>query len=286
MVLHSDGKNADAPKTIKKRVEIIMNCSCISCETVQNKDCELTDQNTAELPTDLFNILHPNFGGVGVDGVVQHAEDVPDLIHFPERNRSGLNGVDVNFTNEESNEKLIKLLRSMEEQEGDTNINYDKRLIRELLEILENNREELGKENLMLFVDFVNMHNSENMQVDLSKLKEVLHKFGKRKDLEKHRSFGLGPKSDGDLEDLAKRYNLPGDYGPEGHPTGSAIGHRHFAGEEQRVGSETGHLVAGPHGSLVLAPDSLTPNHEGVVISYENHPKGPRIVADRLSDEE
>lgn len=273
-----------------------MNCSCISCETVQNKDCELTDQNTAELPTDLFNILHPSFS---VDPTPQHQEDVPDLIHLPQRNRSVLDVSDVNFTNEQHNEKLIKLLRSMEEEEGDTNISYDKKLIRELLEILEKNREELSSIDLMKFLSVVNFHNSENMQVDLSRLKEVLHVFKKNK----HQDLDLvemGVKNNEDInrdiEVLAKKYDLPNDYGIEGHrggmtyQKGSHIGsgledntiatHHHYIGEEQQVGSETGHLIAGPHGSLVLAPDVIKPNEEGLVLSYENHPKNPKIILD------
>lgn len=296
-MLHADDKNNDGPRTIKKRVEIIMNCSCISCEKVQNKDCELTDQNTAELPMDLFNILHPNFTGE----VAHRQEDVPDLIHLPQRNRSVFNVNEMNFTNEEHNEKLIKLLRSMEEEEGDTNISYDKKLIRELLEILEKNREELSNVDLMRFLSVVNLHNSENLQVDLSKLKEFLHIFKKNK----HKSsnldlFQMGAENNEeinrDLDDLTKKYDLPNSYGLEGHrggmtyQKGSHIAsglddntistHHHYIGEEQHVGSETGHLIPGPHGSLVLTPDVIKPNQEGLVLSYENHPKNPKIILD------
>lgn len=109
-----------------------------------------------------------------------------------------------------------------------------------------------------------------------------------------------------DIDDLTKKYDLPENYGLEGHRGGMTYqkgshiaagledntivqpshNHHHYLGEELHVGSETDHLVAGPHGSLVLAPDSLKPNHEGVVISYENHPKNPKIIADRLLDED
>lgn len=280
-----------------------MNCSCISCETVQNKDCELTDQNTAELPTDLFNILHPGVGG----GEPVSQEEVPDLIHLPNRNRSGLNTNEVNLTNEQHNEKLIKLLKSMEEQEGDTNISYDKKLIRELLEVLERNREELSNVDLMQFLSVVNLHNSENMQVDLSKLKEFLHVFKKNKHTQ-NVSLDLvemgaenNEEINRDVEDLAKKYELPNDYGLEGHRSGMTYqkgshiaagledntisSHHHYVGEEQHVGSETGHLISGPHGSLVLTPDTLQPNHAGLVLSYENHPKNHKIVLDEDLDD-
>lgn len=277
-----------------------MNCSCISCETVQNKNCELTDQNTAELPTDLFNILHPNVNS----GEPLSQEDVPDLIHFPNRNRTSFS--EMNLTNEQHNEKLIKLLKSMEETEGETNISYDKKLLRELLEILERNREELRNVDLMKFLSVVNLHNSENMQVDLSKLKEFLHVFKKNK----HNNVNLdlvemgaenNEEIERDIEDLAKKYELPSNYGLEGHRAGMTYQkgshiaggledniistHHHYIGEEQHVGSETGHLITGPHGSLVLTPDTLQPNHEGLVISYENHPKNHKIVLDENLDD-
>lgn len=63
----------------------------------------------------------------------------------------------------------------------------------------------------------------------------------------------------------------------------------HYELEEELVHGKMEHLVKGPHGSLVLRPDikvekklnletdSLTPNHQGVVITYtgdeENAPK-------------
>lgn len=66
--------------------------------------------------------------------------------------------------------------------------------------------------------------------------------------------------------------------------------HHHHIGEAQHIGLDTGHLIKGPHGSLVFAPDIkveeklnldadvVKPNHEGVIISYENHPKNVKIL--------
>jgi hypothetical protein len=55
------------------------------------------------------------------------------------------------------------------------------------------------------------------------------------------------------------------------------------------VGLDVGHLVKGPHGSMVLSPnlkveeklnidsDVLKPNHDGVVITYENHDRNRKV---------
>lgn len=264
-----------------------MNCSCISCDTVESKDCELEDQNTMELPANLFNILHPN---LAASTETFSQEDVPDLIHLPHhnRNRSDFSLDDMNLSNEQSNEKLIKLLKSMEAQDsGDSNISYDKQLIKELLEIMERNRNELESVDLTKFLSVVSLHNSENMQVDLTKLKDFLYAF-------KQNKYSAASSSLMDVEtadDSPKKY---GDYETYQKPVDDNTisehhhHHHHYVGEEQQVGSETGHLIAGPHGSLVLSPDTLQPNHEGLVMSYENHPKHPantKIVLDENLDD-
>lgn len=306
---------------------------------MQNKDCEITDQNTSELPTDLFSILHPNATNASLENVQQTADEIPELIHISNRNRSESSVKkfqSLNATKEEiaeHNQKLINLLKSIqkeeenEDEEDDTNINYDKTQLKELLEILEHHKQELSSVNLMEHVNFINVHNSEDLQLDLTRLKEVLYEFLKTKDLaQKHKNFGLGfdvttknknEDINKDIEDLTKQYSLPSNFGLEGNRAGltyhkgnhvamgiennvvnhpNTLGRHHYAGQEQHVGLDTGHLVVGPRGSLVLAPDSKTneklhldndmikPNHEGVVISYENHPKQHNIANDLIED--
>ncbi|KAJ8942503.1 hypothetical protein NQ314_010056 [Rhamnusium bicolor] len=76
--LRADDKNVDGPKVIQKRVQIIMNCSCQSCDKIRKEDCEITDENTLELPQNLFteerNYNRSNF------------EDLPDLLDAPGQN--------------------------------------------------------------------------------------------------------------------------------------------------------------------------------------------------------
>lgn len=52
--LHRDEKNTELPKILQKRVQIINNCSCQSCDKIRRDDCEISDENTLELPRNMF----------------------------------------------------------------------------------------------------------------------------------------------------------------------------------------------------------------------------------------
>ncbi|RZB39875.1 uncharacterized protein BDFB_003870 [Asbolus verrucosus] len=300
VTLNADSKNVEGPKTFQKRVQIIMNCSCMSCEKIHHEDCEISSQITPELPQDLFSNRNQE----------AKTEEVPELLHFaPNKNRAppAHFSFDIsNTTNEqryELNSKLINLLKSIQNEGDDSNISYDKNQLKELLKIIEGSETELSDKNLMEFVNFVNIHNSEDLELDLSRLKEVLTTFQKNQNiLERHRDFGLGQsqKNNANIERDLKKYNLPINFGIEGVPssqfkpitnenTAKINPHNHHLGEEVRVGLNVDHLVKGPHGSMVLSPnlkveeklnidsDVLKPNHDGVVIAYENHNKNHKI---------
>lgn len=307
----------------------------MSCDTVQSKDCEVTDQNTSELPSDLFSLLHP-YGVNKPESKPVPPEDVPELLNFT-KNISDLNfNVHSMKTSREHkyelNSKLINLLKSIQNEEDDedeeSNLNYDKDELRELLKMIEGSEQQLSDKNLIEFINFVNIHNSEDLELDLSKLKNVLLTFRRDQDSASGNSnFDVGDLEHGeqnnedierDIENLSKSGGLPRNFGIEGsrhglaHAKGSHIGmglqpinydnslenggHKHSTeqsggkghhhlGEPQHIGLDLGHLVRGPHGSLAFAPDikveeklnlepdMVKPNHEGVVISYENHPK-------------
>ncbi|KAJ8921225.1 hypothetical protein NQ315_013697 [Exocentrus adspersus] len=78
--LHADGKNVEGPKIVQKRVQIIMNCSCQSCNKIRKEDCEITDENTLELPQNLFkNEKNTNEPSI---------EELPDLLDAPNSNET------------------------------------------------------------------------------------------------------------------------------------------------------------------------------------------------------
>ncbi|EFA05660.1 uncharacterized protein LOC660885 [Tribolium castaneum] len=279
VTLHADGKNTEGPKTFQKRVQIILKCSCMSCEKYHREDCEITDQTTLELPQDLFTNKSQE----------PKPEEPPELLDLvSNKKKRPIHNFDIaNTTTEQRyqlNAKLINLLKSIQNEGEDSNISYDKEQLRELLKLIEGSEDELSDKNLMEFVNFVNVHNSEDLELDLSRLKDVLTNFQL---LEKHRDFGFGQsqKNNAKIEQDLKKYNLPKSFGLE-----ESHRHNHHLGDEVHVGLDVGHLVKGPHGSMVLSPnlkveeklnidsDHLKPNHDGVVITYENHRKGNDIL--------
>lgn len=274
----------------------------MSCDTVQNKDCEDASQNTSELPLDLFALLRPFRINKTNPEVKSPLEEVPELLNFtpPETNASINLNLPIAKTDEQRlqlNTKLINLLKNIQEEGEDSpNFRYDKEQLKQLLDIIEDSKYELSDQNLIELVNFVNIHNSENLELDLSKLKEVLLNFKKNQEItERHRSFGLGnleqgeqnnEKIESDLENLSKTIGLPNGFGIEGshHGLGSNKGAHigiglvddednsienldnenneestaghHYLGEPQHIGIDVGHLVRGPHGSLSFAPDA------------------------------
>lgn len=322
VTLHALAKNPDTTRSRQKRVQIITNCSCLSCTKTEARDCEILDENTPELPRHMFTELHNNT-------TFNQDPEEPELLHHQfSRHRVPPSGLFNTYhnTNEaryELNTKLVELLKSIQAEGADdasSNFSYDKNQLAELLKIIEGSERELSDKNLMDFVNFVNVHNSEDLELDLSKLKEVLQTFEREKLMEKHRHFGSGSTSNANQDHVNtnngepnlsnfkstsstnKQHNVANsnmvssdedihkhiNHAKNEHVNTKNHHHQHHqhhhAGEEETIAGHRGHLVAGPHGSLVFAPDLkveekfnidsdlLKPNHEHVIVSYENHP--------------
>lgn len=303
VTLNADNENMEGPKSIKKRIQIITNCLCTSCEKIQNKDCE-EEGDTSELPGDLFSILHPeSINKATFETKLLPPEELPELLEFgPAKKPTELNlnpaGPHAEF---KLNSKLINLLKSI--QIGDET-EYDRDQVRELYETVEDGKHVINDKKLIEFVNFVNSDNEE-FELDLTQLKDVLLQFKKSEDLfEKHRNFGLGLKQgqennlaiNRDIESLNKN-DVFGLEVNHHHAKGNHIGiggskinlidnqepsgkGHHQLGEKQHIGLDIGHLIRGPHGSLAFTPDVkqklnlesdlIKPNQEGMVISYEN----------------
>lgn len=54
MNLKADSNNVEMPIVLQKRIQVIMNCSCQSCDKVRTEDCAINDTNTMELPRHLY----------------------------------------------------------------------------------------------------------------------------------------------------------------------------------------------------------------------------------------
>lgn len=287
VTLNAEADNTDGPKTVQKRIQIITKCLCMSCEKVQDADCE--DEKTSELPTDLFSILHPeSVSKATFETKLLPPEEVPELLQFaPTKTPSSGNKREHKF---KVNAQLLELLKNI--QNSNDLVEFDRNQMKELLQIFEDSNHNLDDKKLLEFVNFIE-YNTEDVDLDLVKLKDVLVKFKKSEEL-----FGQAQENNvainHDLETLgkSKTFGLEGNHLSLGHAKGNHIamglyengntgkGHHHV-GEPQRVGLDLGHLVRGPHGSLAFTPDVqeklsletdlIKPNQEGTVVSYENH---------------
>lgn len=318
--LKADDKNEDGPRTVQKRVQIITNCTCLSCDKLQTTDCEIADESTAELPADLFAILYGNSSLLSFNSSY---DDVKELLNLP-RDRTDINPNTTNMKEEQKNQLKLKLVQMVKSLIEANMIKQEDGILLQLVGILENPKNDISPKNLISLFNSVS-----GEDIDVGKIKEVMLAIKREQDLlEKHRNFGLGnylvdmdsakKNSDinRDIENIGKTYNiksfgLEGSHAGLGHYKGNHIGmgiqetptdtntipediHRshphHFVGEVQTVGLDTGHLMKGPHDSLVLVPnvkvekklnlesDNVKPNQEGVVIEYENHPGDSQLV--------
>lgn len=208
------------PQTIQKGVDIITKCSCMSCQALENKECETMDQHTSELPADLFSGLHPNTTNTTI--VSSGSEEVPELLHLihPEHDnhhRLKSNNVNQKF---ELNSKLVGLLNGI--RNDDSTDNIQKQHIEELLELIRSSDHDLDDKSLLEILNYINAYGTDNLASDLHAIKKRIgpKKATEHQD-EKNRNFGLNTLERGeqhnadiikDLDDL----NKPKNYGIEG----------------------------------------------------------------------
>ncbi|KAJ8972858.1 hypothetical protein NQ317_010282 [Molorchus minor] len=240
--LKADDKNLEGPKIMQKRVQIIMNCSCQSCDKIRKEDCEITDENTLELPENLFTENHSKFS----------FEEAPDLLNPPNHNSNELKS-------EEDSHKYQKHKINFEKYNNNVGLDPTQDNNIKIEKDLENLPVEFGIEGVPshqkgnhIGMGIQQVHNTENEIIieDLTK-KHIDAKSGTNSQHGHHSGHHLG----------------------EPH-------HLHHLGEEQHVGLNVVHLIKGPHGSMVASPveaklnidsDALKPNNEGVIIDYESH---------------
>ncbi|CAD7094047.1 unnamed protein product [Hermetia illucens] len=168
-------KNSDiTPPQLVKRVQIINNCSCSSCEGDHHNRYKTTPPSDTD-DSDDFLIMQQN--------------DVPDLLRLL-NNRNETNTVQnsIHAENVKSlmNHKIVTLLKNIQEK----NSRYDKDQLIDLLRTIQGpEHHKLSDEKI---ADFVESLNSENVELDLVRLREVLSKFERSKYFEKHRKYLLG----------------------------------------------------------------------------------------------
>lgn len=212
--LHADDKNVEGPKVIQKRVQIIMNCSCQTCNKIRKEDCEITDENTLELPQNLFkdekNLTDSN------------PDDFPDLLHAPTQNDT---------------ENVI--------HNTETNIKL-KNKIKKLYEIYQNQTEDVKNDGLQKYLEKygVDLEQNHENNIKIEKdLENLPDDFGIEGVQSHHKGnhVGMGiqhSQNDDEENDIIKKHHESKSAAHHGHHSyHHGEGHHlHHLGEEQHIG--------------------------------------------------
>lgn len=293
-MLECNKDNIDTPPQLVKRVQIITNCSCSSCEKMNGHGRESDDD----------------------EDLLLHYNDVPDLLnvlHLRNETNTTISSEHTENVKNMMNNKIVMLLQNIQEK----NSQYDKSQLIELLQMIQGPEKKLSDKSLANFVDSLS---SEHIELDVPRLKEILLKFEHSKLYEKHRKYGLGPAAAGptttanigtDSGDnvLGTSEGIEGSHIEMGYLKGSHIGmgihssdnddtnemldavdqhskSEHTLHHNHHVSGESfgyGHLIKGPHGALVIEPNShvhekldvnphdLKLNHAGTLVTYGSH---------------
>ncbi|XP_030764296.1 uncharacterized protein LOC115888658 [Sitophilus oryzae] len=255
--LHADN-NLDDSKILQKKVQIIMNCSCQSCDKIRPDDYAINATNTQELPKHLY-VDQEQF---------KPTEDVihPDL--FEDQNTQSKQHFEHDIKLKDKFKKWFEQIQNEIAEHKNTE-----------LEDLNKSLNDIQKEN-------------EKIRKDLEGLPKS---FGLEGAPSHHKGAHIGmgivhhPNDVADVDSTKSVDHKVGHHGHHGHHNhhhtenenrSDNSAHHHYLGEEQQIGTNLERLVKGPHGSMVAAPtdvklhvdsDSLKPNDEGLVVEYENH---------------
>ncbi|KRT80006.1 hypothetical protein AMK59_7241 [Oryctes borbonicus] len=221
--LKADEKNEDGPRTIQKRVQIITNCTCLSCNKIQTTDCEITDESTAELPLDLFAIL---YGNTSLLSFNSSYDDVKELLNLP-KDRTDIALNTTNMKEEQKIQLKLKLVQMVKSLIEANMAKQENGILLQLVGVLENPKTDINPKSLISLFNSVS-----GEEIDVAKIKEIMLSIKRDQELlEKHRNFGLGnylvdmdtskKNSDinRDLENIGKTYNIKS-FGIEGSHAG------------------------------------------------------------------
>lgn len=157
-----------APKLVK-RVQLIHNCSCSSCEKQFKQHGHGNDDDLSLIDSDMpdiFNSIH----SMNTSGTT-HEQEQPD-VRVETKHRENLRSV--------LNNTLMTLLKNIQE----SNSSKDKAQLKDLLKMM---RDQYPDENYSdeSIAEIVESFNSDTISLDIPKLKEILFKFELYKDSHK-----------------------------------------------------------------------------------------------------
>lgn len=238
------------PKLVK-RVQLIQNCSCSSCERSENRhQMHPTEDESPSLLRDVPDLME------SINMMNETERDEVELKH-----RESLRNM--------LNNTLMTLVKNMHE----SNSAKDKAQLIDLLKMIRDQypEDEVTDESIAEFLD---MFQKDQVQFEIPKLKEILFKF----EISRNKQQETKEESHPNIETNEVHH-----YDTNGVEEGSKEllhhlnnnknrqSHHHHLGEN--VGKHA-HLVHGPHGSLVVErkvamnPHELKPNHAGTMLSY------------------
>ncbi|XP_076255223.1 uncharacterized protein LOC143193131 [Rhynchophorus ferrugineus] len=268
--LQSDNKNVDYPKILQKRIQIIQNCSCQSCDMIRTEDCAINDTNTLELPKHLFvdqeqykfneDVIHADLYEDQSTQSKQHFENYSKLKNSLKRWFEDYQ----NSTGETKNTELDDLNQNLNDiQKKNDKINKDLQAL----------PKSFGTEGA------TSHHKGSHVGMG------IVHHPNDVVDTDNRKS----------IENKLNHHHHHGHHHHQDENRSHNNAHHHFLGEEQQIGGNLEHLIRGPHGSMVAAPteiklhidsDSLKPNDEGLVVEYENHHRETINKVVKLNPEE
>lgn len=250
-----------APKLIK-RVQLIRNCSCISCEKsgTSKHQGHANEDDSPSLFRDVPDLL---------DSINMMNETERDEVEM--KHRESLRSI--------LNNTLMTLVKNMHE----SNSAKDKAQLKDLLKMIRDQYpdDEVTDESIAEFLD---MFQKDQVQLEIPKLKEILFKF----ELSKH-NHAFKPHHIEEESNPSIETNEVHHYDPHAteknsnellHHLNKNKHHPHHNKHHHHIGESLGndaHLVHGPHGSLVVErkvamnPHELKPNHAGTMLSYDSH---------------
>ncbi|CAG9862546.1 unnamed protein product [Phyllotreta striolata] len=243
-------KNAELP-VLQKRVQIITNCSCQSCDKVRTEDCEITDGHTLELPQSLFTIDKNSN---------KHSEEVPDILETKNTQRLPSSDGDV---------KKQKYKKWFESHQNEIERDYGTDLYRLFLKQNRDNNLKIDEDSSP--PDLPVRFGSEDVRAHAALTGILQHP-------PESSSRRIDDDEDEDGDDLDE---VVSSEKPSVHPNDvrilAEVKAKSGESKSSEAGSNVVHLMKGPHGSLVASPvetklqidsDALRPNSEGVVIDY------------------
>ncbi|XP_053690413.1 lateral signaling target protein 2 homolog [Sabethes cyaneus] len=295
---NTNGDEEAKPTILVKRVQIIKNCSCTSCEKQTHKKHHHHHQEPNQImqvPSTTASLIQNDIPEL-LEVVPYTENDTEPIHHSPvHSHQSGTHGTtylqqhQLNHYEHNSHtdnvkkllhQKISGLLKSIEE----TNSKHDREQLVEMIKLIKGSSDRNWD-------DLVESLQSENTILDFERLRNEL-------EVDEDPEFFPKPGSpeQEDHERLLKhQFDILNHHSNQQssnqYPPSSPSTHHHVAGEKL---DQHHHLARGPHGALVITadedddvsrmnhgheikekinihPHELKPNHAGAILTYDNH---------------